>query len=88
LGNYVVKHFADEEAVQVACGYPDYPYHKKLHENYTAAVMDFAAQWMAAGPCEKVLREIRIHVGGWLINHIKAHDVRIGAYIRSLKDKK
>jgi hemerythrin-like metal-binding protein len=82
LGNYVVKHFDDEEVVQKSYGFPDYPSHKKIHDDYKAAVRKFAAQWLASGPTDTVLKEVRLHVGGWLINHIKAQDVRIGAYIR------
>jgi hemerythrin-like metal-binding protein len=85
LGNYVVKHFSDEEEVQKSQGFPDYPNHKKIHDDYKAAVSKFASQWLASGPTDEVLKEVRIHVGGWLINHIKAQDVRIGAYIRSKK---
>jgi hemerythrin len=81
----VTKHFADEEVIQKDCGFPDYPHHRKIHEDYKAAVAVFASQWLAAGPTEAVLKEVRIHVGGWLINHIKAMDVRIGNYIRSKK---
>jgi methyl-accepting chemotaxis protein len=85
LGNYVVKHFDDEEEVQKSYGFPDYPNHKKIHDDYKAAVSNFAVQWLASGPTDTVLNEVRIHVGGWLINHIKAQDVRIGAFIRSKK---
>jgi hemerythrin len=85
LGNYVHKHFADEEKVQLSCGYPDYASHKKIHEDYKTAVGQFAAKWLAAGPTEAVLKEIRINVGGWLINHIKAQDVKIGPFLRSKK---
>jgi hemerythrin len=85
LGEYVVKHFDDEEEIQKSEGFPDYPNHKKIHDDYKAAVSNFASQWLASGPTDTVLKEVRIHVGGWLINHIKAQDVRIGAYIRSKK---
>ena len=33
LEDYTLKHFADEEAYQVASDYPDYLYHKRLHED-------------------------------------------------------
>jgi hemerythrin-like metal-binding protein len=82
LGNYVVKHFDDEEVIQQSVGFPDYPHHKKIHDDYKIAVSKFASQWLASGPTDTVLKEVRLHVGGWLINHIKAQDVRIGAFIR------
>jgi methyl-accepting chemotaxis protein len=85
LAKYVDKHFSDEEVIQKGCGYPDYPAHRKIHEDYKAAVKTFGAKWTSWGTTEQSLNEIREHVGGWLINHIKGQDVKIGAYIRSLK---
>jgi hemerythrin-like metal-binding protein len=85
LKSYVEKHFADEEDVQKSYGYPDYSNHKSIHDNYKAAVDKLAAQWLAAGPSEAVLEEVRVNVGSWLINHIKGQDVKIGAFIRSKK---
>ncbi|MDR0447056.1 MAG: hemerythrin family protein [Treponema sp.] len=88
LGNYVVKHFAEEEEIQKSFDYPDYPHHRQIHEDYKTAVGGFAAKWLAAGPSDEVLKEIRTHIGSWLVNHIKAQDVKIGAFIRSKKDVK
>ena len=85
IGNYVAKHFADEEEIQKSAGYPDYLPHRKIHEEFKEAVKHLASQWMALGPSEKALTEIRANIGSWLINHIKAQDVKIGAYIRSKK---
>jgi len=85
LGKYVEKHFSDEEVIQKGCGFPEYQAHRKIHEDYKAAVKTLSAKWISWGPTEQSLAEIRESVGGWLINHIKGQDVRIGAYIRSLK---
>jgi len=85
LAKYVDKHFSDEEVIQKEYGYPDYPAHRKIHEDYKAAVKTLGAKWISWGPTEQSLNEIREHVGGWLINHIKGQDVKIGAYIRSLQ---
>jgi hemerythrin-like metal-binding protein len=85
LGNYVEKHFSDEEEIQKASGYPDYPHHRKYHEEYKNAVGKFAAKWLAAGPSEAVQQEVHMYIGGWLINHIKAQDVKLSAFIRSKK---
>jgi methyl-accepting chemotaxis protein len=85
LGKYVEKHFADEEEIQKSYGFPEYQDHKKIHDDYKAAVGVFATKWFAAGPTDAVLKEVYANVGGWLINHIKAQDVRIGAFIRSKK---
>jgi len=85
LAKYVDKHFSDEEVIQKGCGFPEYQAHRKIHEDYKAAVKTLGAKWISWGPTGKSLDEIRESVGGWLINHIKGQDVKIGAYIRSLK---
>jgi len=85
VGNYVTKHFADEEEIQKSYGYPDYQQHKKIHDEYKAAIKHLSSQWLTLGPSENALTEIRANIGSWLIHHIKAQDVKIGAYIRSKK---
>ncbi|MCL2070445.1 MAG: bacteriohemerythrin [Treponema sp.] len=85
LKNYVDKHFGDEEELQRSVEYPDYPNHKKIHDAYEDLIAQLAAKWHAAGPSEEVMKEVRAKVGDWLISHIKAQDVRLGAFIRSKK---
>jgi hemerythrin-like metal-binding protein len=85
LEDYVDKHFTEEEGLQRNSGYPDYPNHKKIHDNYKALIAKLAVQWLATGPSEAVLNEVRLHCGGWLINHIKAQDVKLGAFLNSKK---
>ena len=83
LRNYVDKHFSEEEELQRNHGYPDNRSHREIHENYRAAMKKLTVEWMAAGPSKEISREVRKQVGNWLISHIKAQDVKIGAYIRS-----
>ncbi|MCL2834435.1 MAG: hemerythrin family protein [Treponema sp.] len=83
LGNYVVKHFSDEEEIQRKCGYPDLVNHKKIHEDFKTAATDLLAKWLAAGPTHDVLKQIHASLGDWLIRHIKNHDVRIGRYMNT-----
>jgi hemerythrin-like metal-binding protein len=86
LRNYVDKHFSDEQEIHRNTGFPDYPNHKKIHDDFKAAVVNHTAQWLATGPTEEVLNQVRVEVGGWLINHIKAQDiVKFGAFLRSKK---
>jgi len=85
LSSYVNKHFVDEEEIQKNSGYPDYPNHKKLHDAYKIVIDNLTAKWMASGPTESALEEIKTHVASWLVEHIKAQDFKIGAFIRSKK---
>ena len=85
LKSYVDKHFSEEEELQRAVEYPDYPSHKKIHDNYEELVTHLASKWHASGPSEAVMKEVRAKVGDWLISHIKVQDVKLGAYIMSRK---
>jgi len=85
VGNYVSKHFADEEEIQRNVGYPEYQQHKQIHDEYKDTMKRLSSQWLSMGPSEKTLTEIRANIGSWLINHIKVQDVKIGAFIRSKK---
>ena len=88
LASYVNKHFAEEEEIQSSNNYPDYPKHKQIHEDYKAVVEALVEKWQKIGPTEVIIPEIQSKIGNWLIDHIKAQDVRLGAYIRSLKKKR
>jgi methyl-accepting chemotaxis protein len=83
LAGYVDKHFSEEEVLQQRHEYPDYPNHRRIHENFKKEVRDLSVKWLATGPTEETGREVRAATGDWLIAHIKAQDVRLGAYIRS-----
>ncbi|MCL2067302.1 MAG: bacteriohemerythrin [Treponema sp.] len=85
LINYVNKHFSEEQELQKSEKYPDYQNHKKIHEAYKVLIEKHAVQWRALGPSEAVIKDVRAKVGDWLISHIKAQDVRVGAYVRSKK---
>jgi hemerythrin-like metal-binding protein len=82
LNNYVIKHFADEEVLQKKYRYPDYPKHHQIHENLKKEIQAFIRDWMTNRDDVKMVKEVRVKVGDWLINHIKLMDTRLGAYIQ------
>jgi hemerythrin len=82
LSDYTIKHFFDEEQVQLKCKYPDYPAHKQLHENFKATVRDLKVQLIMKGPSEALINDVRAKIGDWLVTHIKGNDIKLGAYIQ------
>jgi hemerythrin len=82
LATYTVKHFGDEEKLQLQYHYPDYANHKKLHDNFKKFVQDLTAQLKADGPTIALVSKVSFGVGDWLINHIKKEDVKVAAHIR------
>ncbi|MDR2114943.1 MAG: bacteriohemerythrin [Planctomycetaceae bacterium] len=82
LVSYTSKHFGDEEKLQQQYQYPDYPNHKKLHDNFKAFVQDLATQMKASGPTITLVSKVTSGVGEWLLNHIKREDTKVAACIR------
>jgi hemerythrin-like metal-binding protein len=82
LNDYTIKHFFDEEQVQQKYNYPDYPNHKKLHDNFKATVRDLKVRLIMKGPSEELINDVRSKIGDWLVTHIKGNDIKLGAYIQ------
>jgi hemerythrin len=82
LNEYTIKHFFDEEKLQVQYNYPDYPNHKKLHENFKVVIRDLCHQQIMKGITDDLAREIKNQVGDWLVTHIKIQDVKLAEHIR------
>ena len=84
LSDYIVKHFGDEEALQLKYKYPDYQVHKKLHEEFKATVRKIVAEYEETGATITLVSKVNSAVGGWLITHIKTIDKKLAEYIRSV----
>ena len=87
LTGYAIKHFKDEEQLQVDYEYPDYLNHKRIHDSFKGTVGDFIKKVKAEGPTETIINEVSSAVGAWLINHIKGDDFRMAAYVKAADAK-
>jgi hemerythrin len=81
LADYTDKHFGDEERLQQSTGYPDYAYHKKLHEGFKKTVADLGARLTKEGPTIALTGQINTNMGDWLIRHIKKEDVKVAMHV-------
>lgn len=82
LVDYTVYHFSFEEELMEKAGYHLLPLHRRVHQLFTARVLELQ-QRDAAG--DDVLRELHTMLVNWLIKHIQ-HDDRdyapaINAYL-------
>ena len=82
LLQYTVQHFSDEEALQIKYNFPEYNYHKKLHENFEATVIGKVSEFKEKGSTKDLSDTINEFVIEWLVNHILKEDMKIGAYIK------
>ncbi|MDR2135146.1 MAG: hemerythrin family protein [Treponema sp.] len=85
LTGYTIKHFADEEKMQIDCGYPDYLVHKRYHDDFKALVGSMTRQIREEGPTEALVGQVTTVIGNWLLNHIKGDDFRMAAYVKSVE---
>jgi hemerythrin len=83
LNDYTIKHFFDEEQLQQKYAYPDYPNHKKLHDDFKATVRDLKVKLIMKGVSDELISEVKTSTGDWLVTHIKGQDVKIAAHIRA-----
>ncbi len=78
---YTVKHFATEEKLMEASGYPVYRKHKAIHEELAAQVLDLENQHQAG----KVSLSLDVFnfLKDWLAVHISKEDRQMVAYLLS-----
>lgn len=83
LQDYTVKHFNDEEKLQLQYQYPDYTNHKRYHEEFKKVVAGICAKLDKEGPTVALVGEVNSAIAGWLLNHIKREDVKVAAHIKN-----
>ncbi len=88
LGDYVIKHFSDEESLQRQSGYPKYGWHKTQHKNFIDEFTRLKLDFIANGASAKFTLNLNKSVIDWVIRHIKSADKEFGVYYQShLKTK-
>ena len=83
LQDYVIKHFSDEEKLQIKSSYPDYKAHKEKHEAFKKTVDEIVQEFNKSGASIQMVAKVNSSVAGWLISHIKAEDKKVAAHIKS-----
>jgi hemerythrin len=80
LGEYVVRHFGDEEKLQIESEYPFYLQHKKSHDDFIETFKVMYAGFIKFGPSSKLSYMLSNTVVNWLIKHIKMEDAKFGKH--------
>jgi len=83
LVDYTIKHFNDEEALQVQYNYPEYENHKKMHEGFKTMVGGLVREFSETGSSDELSKNVNKIIVRWLINHIQREDKKIGEYINN-----
>lgn len=80
LANFTVKHFAHEEKYMDSIGFTELEYHKGLHRNLVAKVVEYK-QGLEQGKLNK--QAISSFLKNWLAIHIVGQDMRYARHSRS-----
>ena len=82
--DYAVRHFVDEEVLQLRYQYPDYEKHKEMHEDFKAKVGELVKRYEESGSTVELSSEVNNYLVHWLVNHVQKDDQKIGNHIRSV----
>jgi len=85
LGDYIVKHFGDEEGLQIQCGYPKYEWHKGQHKILIDAYQKIKKDFADSGPSAKFTLDLNKSIIDWIVRHIKSADAEFGKYYNEHK---
>ena len=80
LEDYVVTHFAHEEALMQRCAYPHAGEHAELHAKFTQALKDLKTKYELSNGSRNTIKEINHTAMSWLVNHIQVIDMRFTKY--------
>ena len=81
LGDYVAKHFRDEEGLQTKSNYPGYPAHKQFHDGYRRKLAETTQVLTREGPSVKALGDLN-GVVAILVSHNRTEDMRLARHIK------
>ena len=88
LGDYIIKHFSDEEVLQKQSGYPKYEWHKAQHQLYIAEFQKLKKEFDADGYSAKFTLDLNNSIINWIVRHIKSVDVEFGKHYNAKEGAK
>lgn len=86
LLDYTDYHFAREEALMHACGYPDVEAHIRIHQTLRAQVQDIRDRYRR-NPESMHSREVLAFLKNWLTAHIVGRDKLYTPFLQNAGDK-
>jgi hemerythrin len=81
LGDYIYKHFRDEELLQQSTSFPKIDWHKEQHKIYEKSFAALKAEYVAKGPSVDFTLRLNESIIKWIVQHIKTADKELGKHI-------
>ncbi len=83
LGQYVIDHFAAEERIMAASGYPRQEGHRAEHVQFVKELEILRHELKSEGPTNLFVIRVGNRVTEWLREHIYRTDRALGAWLAS-----
>ncbi len=84
LREYARSHFAAEEALMAAQGYPALPDHRAEHEAFAAELVTLDAERQRDGATASLIIRVNTQLTGWLRSHIYRTDRALVSWLQAL----
>ena len=84
LKQYVVEHFAAEQALMTRYNYPGFAAHEKQHEEFVALLLQFVAD-AEKGINSVLVLKLNQFLCGWLRQHIGSSDKALGQFLVQIR---
>lgn len=81
LGNYAYEHFDAEEALMRDVGYPNYPEHKRIHDDFRRSLFDLQREVQENGAGALTVVKVNALIIHWMSTHIARHDVEMARFV-------
>jgi len=82
---YTIKHFNDEEELQIKYAFPHYGEHKLLHTQFLTTVRNLQQEFDKEGPTAALTSKINKTLVDWLIKHVNNEDKQIGEHLKKAR---
>lgn len=84
LSNYMKEHFKDEEDYMLKINFPEYEYHRELHQD----IIDFVNKSVTNSPSIAIIKtKLKFIIKKALIDHILEEDMKIKLFTASEKKR-
>jgi hemerythrin len=85
LGQYVVRHFQDEEHLMEELDCPAAAANKQAHAQFLSKYGELRKRFAGAGAGPSLVLEMHNMLSNWLVQHIKGVDIQLRSYVDNMK---
>ena len=83
LGDYIIKHFRDEEMLMQSRNYPKLDGHKQLHAQYIQSFNTLKVEYAANGPSAAFTLQLNKSIIEWIVKHIRSADMDFSRFAKA-----